>query len=149
MRGDQDHAHDDVTGHATQKTESRVSKPRRYKFGFILSTSLGNVTRYANFKKFAELDGEIDFVWAPVKYYFSPEERNPFLRIPRFLQSRAIVIFQSAPVLKTFSSFDAVMIHLYAVDVLTALRGYAARRTLRVISSDAAPATDPATYPFL
>jgi glycosyltransferase involved in cell wall biosynthesis len=148
MSRDQVNTREDAAVPAAQTKKSSDLKPRRYRFGFILSTSLGNITRYANFKKFAELDSEIDFVWAPVKHYFSPDELNPFRRLPSFLQRRAIVIYQSAPVLKTFGSFDAVMIHMYEVDVLTAFRGYVARRPLRVISSDAAPATDPATYPF-
>ena len=124
------------------------SRRRKYKFGFILSTSLGNITRYQNFRKFAELDRDIEFTWAPVKHYFSPEEINPFRNAPQFIQRRAIVFYQAALVLRNLRSFDAVMIHLYEVDVLTALSTYLFSSPVRVISSDDGPAVDPATYPF-
>lgn len=120
----------------------------RYRFGFILSTSLGNSTRYLNFRKFAVLDPEVEFVWAPVKHYFAPDETNPFRRLPGALQRRAIVLYQSWPVLRCFDRFDAVMIHMYEVDILTALRGYFMRRPVRVVSSDDAPIIDPANYPI-
>ena len=124
------------------------SQRGRYKFGFVLSTSLGNITRYQNFRKFAEQDDEIDFTWAPVKHYFSPEESNPFRNAPQFIQRRAIVFHQAASVLRNIRSFDAVMIHLYEADVLTALLSYLLPMPVRVISSDDGPAVDPATYPF-
>jgi glycosyltransferase involved in cell wall biosynthesis len=120
---------------------------KKYTFGFILSTSLGNLTRYQNFRKFAERDMEIEFVWAPVKHYIGPGEHDPFRRWPRALRARAIVLYQSAPVLLGFSRFDAVMIHMYEVDILTAIRGYFFRRPRRIISTDDAPVVDPSTYP--
>ena len=127
---------------------STFAQRRKYNFGFILSTSLGNATRYQNFKKFAERDDEIQFTWAPVKHYFSPGENNPFRTAPQFIQRRAIVFHQAASVLTKFRSFDAVMLHLYEVDVLTALLTYFLPMPIRVISSDDGPAVDPSTYPF-
>ena len=106
------------------------------------------MTRYQNFRKFAELDHDIEFTWAPVKHYFSPEENNPFRNAPQFVQRRAIVFHQAASVLRNLRSYDAVMIHLYEVDVLTALFAYLFRSPVRVISSDDGPAVDPTTYPF-
>ena len=124
------------------------SNTRRYRFGIILSTSLGNMTRYNNFRKFAERDPDVDFVWAPVKHYFAPHEKNPFRHLPGFIQKRAIVLYQGLPVLRRLRSLDAVMLHLYEADVITALRGYLFSSPLRVISSDDAPASDPSRYPF-
>jgi len=121
---------------------------RRYRFGFILSTSLGNLTRYENFRKFAVLDPEVECTWAPVKHYIAPGERDPFRFLPGFLRSRAIVILQSMPVLRRFSSLDAVMIHMLEVDILTALRSYFSKTPLRIISTDDAPVLDPGTYPI-
>ena len=131
-----------------KKGSSNTPDPQKYRFGFILSTSLGNITRYDIFKRFAERDLDIDFSWAPVKHYFSPKETNPFKRFPRFIQNRAIVLYQALPVLRKLLSLDLVMIHLYEADVLTALRGYFSSSPLRVISSDDAPASDPSRYPF-
>lgn len=135
-------------GEPPQDSLSSNRPVAKYRFGFVLSTSLGNMTRYLNFRKFAELDPEIDFVWAPVKHYFAPGEDNPFRRWPQVLQRRATVFYQSAPVLRKFDTFDAVMIHLYEIDVLTALRGYIFSKPIRVISADDAPASDPGNYPF-
>jgi glycosyltransferase involved in cell wall biosynthesis len=125
-----------------------IASPRKYRFGFVLSTSLGNLTRYQNFRKFAERDPEVEFIWAPVKHYFGPGERDPFRHLPGALRSRAIVLYQSAPVLRQLDRLDAVMIHLYEIDILTALRGLLFKAPLRVISSDGAPAVDPTSYPF-
>ncbi len=120
----------------------------RYRFGFVLSTSLGNLTRYQNFRKFAERDRDIEFFWAPVKHYIGPGERNPFRCLPHAVSRRAIVIYQSMPVLKRLRSIDAAMIHMYEVDVLTALRSYFFKSPLRIISTDDAPVVDPASYPL-
>lgn len=120
----------------------------KYRFGIVLSTALGNSTRYENFKRFAELDDQIEFTWAPVKHYLAPEERNPFRWLPRFLQSRAVVLLQAWPVLGQMTQFDAVLIHMYEVDLITALRSYFFQRPKRVISADDAPILDPSTYPI-
>ena len=133
---------------STPAGSAESKKGRKYRFGFILSTSLGNSTRYQNFRRFAERDRDVEFVWAPVKHYIAPDEVDPFARLPQPLRKRAIVLHQSSPVLSRFGSFDAVMIHMYEVDILTALRGYWRERPLRIVSSDDAPVTDPGTYPL-
>ncbi len=128
---------------------STGGRPRAgYRFGFILSTSLGNLTRYQILRKFAERDPDVEFVWAPVKQFIGPGEHNPFRYLPRALRTRAIVFYQSAPVLRRFRSLDAVMIHMYEVDILTALWGYFRKSPVRIISTDDAPVIDPATYPL-
>ena len=131
-----------------ESNENTETSGAKYRFGFILSTSLGNITRYNNFRKFAERDSEIEFVWAPVKHYFTPQELNPFRLLPKIVQNRAIVLYQALPVLRRLRSLDAVMLHLYEADILLALRGYMFSAPLRIISSDDAPAVDPSRYPF-
>lgn len=121
---------------------------RHYKFGFVLSTSLGNETRYQNLRKYADRDPEVDFTWAPVKHFIAQGEPDPFRGWPGPIRSRAIVMHQSAPVLRALARLDAVMYHLYEVEILTALRSYWAASPLRIISSDQAPALDPAKYPM-
>jgi glycosyltransferase involved in cell wall biosynthesis len=121
---------------------------RRYRFGFVLSTALGNLTRYNNLRKFAERDSDVDFVWARVDHAVAPGHRNPFSWLPGPLRTRAIVLWQAAPVLRRMGSFDAVMIHLFEVDILSALRATLYRTPLRIVSTDDAPAVDPETYPF-
>lgn len=121
---------------------------RRYRFGFVLSTALGNITRYQNLRKFAEREHDIDFVWAPVSHYLAHGEPDPYKWLPGVLRSRAILVQQAAPVLSRFASFDAVMIHMFEIDILTAVRGYVANAPLRIISADDAPVVDPDTYPL-
>jgi glycosyltransferase involved in cell wall biosynthesis len=136
-----------VSNARPQEPSPTETAPRRYRFGFVLSTALGNRTRYENFRRFAERDSEVECVWAPVKHYIAPGEPDPFRRWPGALRTRAIVLYQSAPVLERLSSLDAIMIHMYEVDLLTAVRSLWASRPLRVISSDDAPAADP-NYPL-
>lgn len=131
-------------GHVDKGSEPR----RRYRFGFVLSTALGNITRYQNFRKFAERERDIDFVWAPVSHYIAPGEPDPYKWLPGPLHSRSVVIRQAAPVLSRLASFDAVMIHMYEIDILTALRSYVAAAPLRIVSADDAPVVDPDTYPL-
>jgi glycosyltransferase involved in cell wall biosynthesis len=121
---------------------------RRYRFGFVLSTALGNLTRYTNLRKFAERDPAVEFVWARVDHAIAPGQFDPFRWLPRPLRTRLVVLWQAAPVLRRMGSFDAVMIHLFEVDILTALRASLFRTPLRIVSTDDAPAVHPDTYPF-
>ncbi|MDP9045241.1 MAG: glycosyltransferase family 4 protein [Pseudomonadota bacterium] len=124
------------------------ARHRRYKFGIVLSTSLGNLTRYQNFRRYAEQDPEVELTWAPISHYFEPGVANPYERLPRAVQARAIVIHQAQPVLRKLDELDALLIHMYEVDLLLALRAKFLRTPLRIVSTDDGPAIDPATYPF-
>jgi glycosyltransferase involved in cell wall biosynthesis len=137
-----------LSGKSTMSEPGLNTAAPKYRFGFVLSTALGNLTRYQNFRKFAERDPQVDFVWAPVKHFIAPNETNPFRFLPGPLRRRAIVLHQSAAVLRQLGRFDAVMIHMYEVDILTALRQYFFKGPLRVISTDDAPVVDPLTYPM-
>lgn len=124
------------------------SGSRPYRFGFVLTTTLGNMTRYQNLRKYAERDPEIEFTWAPVSHYTSPDvpSRLRFLPPPLFMRAR---VFQQAwPVLGQLGRFDAVMIHLFEADVLCALRSCLRPLPLRFSSTDEAPITNRATYPL-
>ncbi len=129
-------------------TRSSPAPGRRYRFGFVLSTALGNLTRYNNLRKYAERDTEVDFVWARVDHAIAPGRADPFRWLPGPLHTRAIVLWQAAPVLRHMETFDAVMIHLFEVDILAALRAKVYRKPLRIVSADDAPAVDPQTYPY-
>lgn len=126
--------------------EARPGKP--YRFGFVLSTTLGNLTRYENFKKYAERDAEIEFIWAPVCHYTPPDlpSRLRFLPAPLFMRAR--VLQQAWPALKRLGQMDAVMIHLFEAEVLCALRSYLGNGPVRISSTDEAPITNRHTYPL-
>jgi glycosyltransferase involved in cell wall biosynthesis len=119
-----------------------------YRFGFVLNTTLGNHTRYVNFRKYAERDEEIEFVWAPANHYTPPDfpSRLRFLPAPLFMRAR--MLQQAWPVLGQLGTFDAVMVHLFEVDVLCALRSHLRRTPLHVSSTDEAPITDRRSYPL-
>ena len=68
----------------------------KYRFGFILTTAAGNMTRYQNLRKYADMDPEVECIWAPVKHYLEPD---PFWCLPGPLRSRAVVMREAAPVM--------------------------------------------------
>lgn len=123
-------------------------RANRYRFGIVLSTSLGNLTRYQNFRRFADLDPDVELTWAPVSHYINPGEHDPFARLPGPLRHRAIVLHQARPVLDRLDRLDAVLIHMYEVDILLGIRAKFLDTPLRIVSTDDAPAVDPASYPF-
>jgi glycosyltransferase involved in cell wall biosynthesis len=119
-----------------------------YRFGFILNTTVGNMTRYQNLRKYAERDPEIEFTWAPVSHYTSPDlpSRLRFLPGPLFMRAR--VVQQAWPALARLGTLDAVMIHLFEADLMCALRRCVLAKPLTFSSTDEAPITDRSTYPL-
>jgi glycosyltransferase involved in cell wall biosynthesis len=121
---------------------------RMFRFGFILSTSLGNATRYRTLRKYAELDTEVDCTWAPVKHYFAPGEWDPVARVPRPFYKRAVVVNQSWPVFGRMHQFDAVMIHQLEALSLAALRSLVRSWPPVFAAQDNPPIVDPNNYPL-
>lgn len=119
-----------------------------YRFGFVLNTTLGNMTRYLNLRKYAEREPGVELTWAPVNHYTPPDfpSRWRFLPAPLFMRLR--VLQQAWPVLGRMNDFDAVMIHLFEADVLGAVRGCRYPRPLRFSSTDDAPITDRSSFPL-
>ena len=118
-----------------------------YRFGFILSTSLGNATRYRIFKKFAIRDQDVEFTWAPVKHYYAPNEHDPVSMVPKPFYTRAVVLAQSWPVLGHLKRFDAVMIHQLEAHPLALIRQITEKMPLIVAAQDNPPIADLAGYP--
>ena len=125
-----------------------VNGQYRYRFGFVLSTTIGNMTRYLTLRKYAELDEEVECTWAPVNHYTPPDlpSRLRFLPDPLFMRAR--VLQQALPVIRRLGQFDAVMIHLFEAEILSALHSYLRRKPLRVSSTDDAPILDRESYPL-
>lgn len=124
------------------------SKGRPYKFGFVLNTTLGNMTRYLNLRKYAERDEEVECLWAPVNHYTPPEMPSLLRVLPEPLFMRARVLQQAMPVMGSLDRLDAVMIHLFEADMLCALRSYVRPKPLRIVSTDEAPITNRQTHPL-
>jgi glycosyltransferase involved in cell wall biosynthesis len=110
----------------------------RYRFGFILTTAGGNMTRYLNLRKYAERDPEVECVWAPCSHYLEPD---PYRRYPDPIRSRLIMRQQVRPVFGTLSSLDAVMFHAFEAYVACAVRNLFAGTPLLVWSQDNPPAS--------
>lgn len=124
------------------------ARRQRYRFGFVLNTTIGNMTRYLNLRKYADRDDEIDFTWAPVNHYTPPDlpSRLRFLPAPLFMRAR--LLQQAHPVMGRLESFDAVMIHLFESELLCTLRSYFRNGPLRISSTDEAPIVDRSRYPM-
>ena len=132
----------------TVGTRKQQPRDRRYRFGFVLNTTLGNRTRYQNLRKYAERDPEVECFWAPVSHYTPPDHPSRLRFLPEPLFMRVRVLQQAWPVLGALRDLDAVMVHLFEADVLCSLRSYLAKQPLHISSNDEAPIVDRSTYPL-
>ena len=121
-----------------------LESEKKYRFGFVLTTAAGNMTRYLNLRKYAERDAEVECVWAPIKHYLEPD---PFRRLPGPLRTRAIVMHEAKPVMSQFNRLDAIMFHAFEPYVVSVLRSGGHRRPLLVWSQDNPPMSDPSQHP--
>ena len=117
---------------------------KTYRFGFVLTTAAGNMTRYLNLRKYAERDAEVECVWAPIKHYLEPD---PFRRLPGPLRTRAIVMHEAEPVMSQFNRLDAIMFHAFEPYVVSVLRGGGRSKPLLVWSQDNPPMSDTNRHP--
>ena len=109
---------------------------KSYRFGFVLTTAAGNMTRYQNLRKYAERDPEVECVWAPVKHYLEPD---PFAYLPGPFRSRAVVMREAAPVMGQAKILDAIMFHAFEPYVLSVLKYGKTQKPLIVWSQDNPP----------
>lgn len=113
---------------------------RKYRIGFILTTKLGNATRFQILKKYAERDNSITCFWASIDY--SPVDSRLVrlvIKLPSFLRWRAIVLLQSSPVTSRLNTLDAVVVHQFEPSVLLSIRRTFKTRPILVNSSDDTP----------
>ena len=117
---------------------------KTYRFGFVLTTAAGNMTRYLNLRKYAERDMEVECVWAPVKHYLEPD---PFRRLPGPLRTRAVVMHEAKTVMSQFKRLDAIMFHAFEPYVVSVFKGGGRDKPLLVWSQDNPPMSDPCQHP--
>jgi glycosyltransferase involved in cell wall biosynthesis len=108
----------------------------RYRFGFVLTTAAGNMTRYLNLRKYAERDPDVECVWSPLSHYLEPD---PFRHLPYALRTRLILERQSRDVMRRLKTFDAVMFHAYEPYLWACLRHGVSKRPAIVWSQDNPP----------
>ena len=129
----------------TDAGSARLDRP--YRFGFILTTLLGNETRYRNLRKYAERAANVECIWAPVRHYYTPDEHDPVRFLPGPLHTRGVVVAQAWPVLNGINRFDAVMVHQLEILSLLAARSHIRKGPVIVAAQDMPPIIDPANYP--
>lgn len=122
-------------------SQPRSTRPTRsYRFGFVLTTCLGNMTRYKILRKFVERDPEVTCTWAPIDYQLPRNSAAHWSRwLPGFLFWRWLVLQQCRPVLERLSQLDAVMVHQFEPSVLLSLRRMLTRAPTLVSSTDETP----------
>lgn len=116
----------------------------QYRFGFVLTTAAGNMTRYLNLRKYAERDSSVECVWAPISHYLQPD---PYEKLPYALRTRLIVRDQARPVTSQLARLDAVMYHAFEPYVAAVLRKSIQRWPLVAWSQDNPPIADLSKYP--
>lgn len=108
---------------------------RRYRFGFVLTTGAGNMTRTQNLRRYADSDPDVECVWAT-------DPTTPGVHSSP-LRRRLDVLRCAALVLGQLGRLDAVVFHLFEPYVLASLRGLVARRPIIVVNDDVGPSADP------
>jgi len=127
--------------------QEKISNEIRYRFGFILSTLLGNNNRYNILRKYSRLIEDVECTWAPVRHYYLETEKDPVRILPGPLHTRAVVIAQAMPVLQKLSRLDAVMVHQFELTSLLALKN-SKKFPIIINAHDNPPVINPDDYPL-
>ncbi len=120
----------------------------KYRFAFVLNTTIGNMTRYQNLRKYAEKAGDIEFFWTPISAYPPPDVARRFSAVPNVWLARAWIFRQMVPVFRRLGTLDAVMVHLFEAELALVARACVLKSPLIVSSTDKAPAFEEDTYPL-
>jgi glycosyltransferase involved in cell wall biosynthesis len=125
-----------------------INTQKLYRFGAILSVGMGNMTRYLNFCKYAERDSEVDFTWAPIKHFIAPDEPNPLRYLPEPFYTRAVILYQSFPVMRQMHQLDAVLFHMFEAYTVACCRNLIWKQPLLIWNNDDPPVVNPSTHPL-
>ena len=113
----------------------------------MLNTTIGNLTRFENLRKYAARDLEVRCSWTPVTHLLSVDAASTLRGVPWALAVRLWVLRQMWPALLTLAQQDVVMLHLFEAEIACVARSYFSRRPALVSSTDEAPIVDPDSYP--
>ena len=120
------------------RSDADGGKPR-YRFGFVLNTTIGNLTRFENLRKYATRDLDVRCSWTPVTHFLSVDATSALRGLPWALAVRLWVLRQMWPALRTLAHQDVVMLHLFEAEIACVARSYLSRRPALVSSTDEAP----------
>jgi glycosyltransferase involved in cell wall biosynthesis len=112
---------------------------RPYRFGFVLTVSAGNNTRYQIFRRFADKVPGVVCEWAPIRHFLDPD---PLRFLPGPLHVRAEVMYEARKIMTRLSDFDAVMFHAFEPYVAAVLGSFLKSSPLVVWSQDNPPSSD-------
>ncbi|MBC7806331.1 MAG: glycosyltransferase family 4 protein [Akkermansiaceae bacterium] len=119
-----------------------------YRFGFVLTTALGNATRTANLRKYADRHAAslgAECIWAEVSHWDEQANQNP--RLPSAIRARQASARQMQPVLKQYGTLDAVVWHYHEPYALRTLWRRRGEKPLVAWAADAPPDTGNGSYP--
>src|SRR6478736_919034 len=105
-----------------------ATREPRYRFGFVLNTTIGNRTRFENLRKYATRDLEVGCSWTPVTHLLSVDASTTLRGLPWALAMRLWVLRQMWPALRTLAHQDVVMLHLFEAEIACVARSYLSRR---------------------
>ena len=123
---------------------TRAAGEPSYRFGFVLTTCLGNGTTYENLRKYAERDRTVACTWAPIDYQPGATRFEYWLKaLPGSLYWRVLPLFQARKVLARVRAFDAILVHQFETSILLTLRRAIFRTPLVVNNTDDTPLVNP------
>lgn len=120
-----------------------------YRFGFALTTALGNATRTENLRKYAERHaGRLGCacVFAPLSHWDAGADAVPRW-MPASVRSRGASTRQLHSIAADYARFDAVVWHYNEGFLRRALLRRRGQKPLLVWAADAPPIVTPADYP--
>ena len=107
-----------------------------FRFGFALTTVLGNETRYVNLRKYVDRDGDVECVWAPITHYLDPD---PYRRWPGPLHTQRVLNHQASELFRQWERLDAVVVHAFQLFCYLTLYRRVRRGPLLALFQDYAP----------
>lgn len=128
--------------------DPRQTPTPRYRFGFVLVTTIGNMTRYVTLRKYAERDPEVDAEWVPVTHHIEESFGRRWRALPVGVAMRLWLLAQLRPHLRRLVRCEAVMLHLFEAETVGAAWRLFAERPLLIGSADDAPIVDRSRYPL-
>lgn len=83
-----------------------------------------------------------------MKHFIAPDEPNPFRYVPEPFYTRAVILYQSAPVLRQMQQLDAVLFHMFEAYTVACCRNLFDQQPLLIWNNDNPPVVNPSTYPL-